>query len=331
MSSRKLGTHQKLAYLLLSALAVISVAACQRRASAAAEQWAPSYLRMRLSAGEVRMQAAEGTEWATMGKETRFTLEERSRIVADAVEGAQLSLGDSSTLELDPGTILELRNPRTLPRLQVIVQDGGLLFSAQKPSYEFITSAGLVTLLSVPSLIRIEVHGETTRLSVEEGAATYQGETETLILPACREVYIQPGKEPDVTDLCSPATTAPLSPPTPTPPGPTPPTTPYATPSAASSATPSATPSPTPSATPPATPTLDLTPTPEETVPPPTPTPLPPTDTPVPPAKPKATKPPPTQPPPTQPPPTQPPPTESRPTAPPSTEPRPTAAPASSS
>jgi hypothetical protein len=267
------------------------------------------------------MQAAEGSEWATMGEEARFTIEERSRIVADAVEGAQLFLGDSSTLELDPGTILELRNPRTLPRLQVFVQEGSLLFFAQKPSYEFVTPTGLVTLLSVPSLIRIEVHGETTRLSVEEGAATYQGETETLMLPTCREMYIEPGKEPDVTEFCSPATTAPLSAPTHTPPGPTPTTAPYATPSAAPSATPSptpyATPSPTPSATPSPTPTLDLTPTPEETVPPPTPTPLPPTDTPVPPAKPKATKPPPTQPPPTAEPtkePTQPPPTQPRPT-----------------
>jgi hypothetical protein len=254
------------------------------------------------------MQAAEGAEWATMGEEARFTLEEKSRIVADAVEGAQLLLGDSSTLELDPGTVLELRNPRTLPRLQVIVQDGSLLFFAQKPSYEFITSTGSVTLLSVPSLIRIEVHGETTRLSVEEGAVTYQGETGILMLPRCREMYIEPGKEPEITDFCSPATTAPLSPPTPTPPGPTPTTTPYATPSAA----PSATPSPTPSATP----TLELTPTPGETVPPPTPTPLPPTDTPVPPAKPKATKPPPTQPPTAEPTkePTQPSPTEPRPT-----------------
>jgi hypothetical protein len=314
MSSRKLGTHQKLAYLLLSALTVISVAACQRRASAAADQWAPSYLRMHLSAGEVRMQAAEGAEWATMGEEARFTLEEKGRIVADAVEGAQFFLGDSSTLELDPGTVLELRNPRTLPRLQVIVQDGSLLFFAQKPSYEFITSTGLVTLLSVPSLIRIEVHGETTRLSVEEGAVTYQGETGTLMLPACREMYIEPGKEPDVTDFCSPAITAPLSPPTPTPSGSAPNTAPYATPSAAPSATPSATPSPTPSATP--SPTPPATPTPEETVPPPTPTPLSPTDTPVPPSKPKATKPPPTQPPTAEPTkePTQPPPTQPRPT-----------------
>ena len=38
-----------------------------------------------------------------------------------------------------------------------------------------------LTLLSVPSLIRIEVHGETTRLTVEEGAATCQGETGTLM------------------------------------------------------------------------------------------------------------------------------------------------------
>jgi hypothetical protein len=240
-----------------------------------------------------------------------FTLEERGQIIADAAEGAQLFLGDGSTLELDPGTILELRNPRTLPRLQVIVQEGVLLFFAQKPSYEFIVSDHPVTLLSVPSLIRIEVHDETTRLSVEEGAATYQGETEALMLPTCREMYIELGEEPDVTEFCTPSTMVPPSTPTPASPG----SEPTVTPSAS------------------ATPTLELTPTPTDTVRPPTrtPTPPPPTNTPVPP-KPKATKEP-TQPPTAEPTekPTQPPPTEPRPTAPPSTQPRPTAAPASSS
>jgi hypothetical protein len=308
MPDRRCGSHRGLVYLLLTTLAVISVAACQR-APEVTEQWAPPYLEMHLFAGKVQVQGAEGSEWTTMEGKAGFTLEERGQIIADEVEGAQLFLGDGSTLELDPGTILELRNPRTLPRLQVIVQKGGLLFFAQKPSFEFIVSARPVTLLSVPSLIRIEVHGETTRLSVEEGAATYQGETETLMLPTCREMSIELGTEPDVTEFCTPSTMVPPSTPTPTPPG----FEPTVTPSAS------------------ATPTPELTPTPEDTVSPPTPTPLPPTNTPVPPTKPKATKPPPTNPPPTNPPPTQPPPTEPRPTAPPSTQPRPTAAPALSS
>ncbi len=307
MPDRRSGSHRGSICLLLITLVVIGVAACQR-APEVTEQWAPPYLEMHLFAGKVQVQGAEGSEWTTLEGKAGFTLEERGQIIADAVEGAQLFLGDGSTLELDPGTILELRNPRTLPRLQVIVQEGGLLFFAQKPSFEFIVSAHPVTLLSVPSLIRIEVHGGTTRLSVEEGAATYQGETETLMLPTCREMSIELGKEPDVTDFCTPSTMVPPSTPTPTPSG----FEPTATPSAS------------------ATPTPELTPT--DTVSPPTPTPLPPTNTPVPPtSKPKATKPPPTQPPPTNPPPTQPPPTEPRPTAPPSTQPRPTAAPASSS
>jgi hypothetical protein len=154
MPSRRFGAHQRLAYLLLIALTVISVAACQR-APEVTEQWAPPYLEMHLFAGKVQVQAAEGAEWTTMEGKAGFTLEERGQIIADAVEGAQLFLGDGSTLELDPGTVLELRNPRTLPRLQVIVQEGGLLFFAQKPSYEFVISAHPVTLLSVPSLIRI--------------------------------------------------------------------------------------------------------------------------------------------------------------------------------
>jgi hypothetical protein len=310
MPDRRSGSHRGLVYLLLTTLAVISVAACQR-APEVTEQWAPPYLEMHLFAGKVQVQGAEGSEWTTMEGKAGFTLEERGQIIADPVEGAQLFLGDGSTLELDPGTILELRNPRTLPRLQVIVQEGGLLFFAQKPSYEFIISTRPVTLLSVPSLIRIEVHGDTTRLSVEEGAATYQGETGALTLPTCREMVVEAGEEPDVTEFCAPSTMVPPSTASPTPLGFEPTTTPST----------SATPTPTP--------------TPEDTVPPPTPTPLPPTDTPVPP-KPKATKvpptdPPPTDPPPTDQPPTQPPPTEPRPTAPPSTQPRPTAAPASSS
>ena len=159
MPDRRSGSHRGLIYLLLTTLAVISVAACQR-APEVTEQWAPPYLEIHLFAGKVQVQGAEGSEWTTMEGKAGFTLEERGQIIADAVEGAQLFLGDGSTLELDPGTILELRNPRTLPRLQVIVQEGGLLFFAQNPSFEFIISARPVTLLSVPSLIRIEVHGE---------------------------------------------------------------------------------------------------------------------------------------------------------------------------
>jgi hypothetical protein len=311
MPNPRSGAHRGLIYLLLTALAVSSVAACQR-APEVTEQWAPPYLEIHLFAGKVQVQAAEGSEWTTIEGKAGFTLGERGQIVADAVEGAQLFLGDGSTLELDPGTTLELRSPRTLPRLQVIVQEGVLLFFAQKPSYEFIISALPVTLLSVPSLIRIEVHGETTRLAVEEGAATYQGETGALTLPTCREMVVEAGEEPDVTEFCAPSTMVPPSTASPTPPG----FEPTATPST------SATPTPTP------------TPTPEDTVPPPTPTLLPPTDTPVPP-KPKATKVQPTDQPTDQPTePTKEPtpkPTEPRPTAPPSTQPRPTAAPASSS
>ena len=285
--------------LLLTALTAF-VVACQR-APTATEQWTPSYLELHLYSGKAQLQWPGESEWKAMEGKAGVAIEEGGRICADAVEGAKFFLGDGSTLELAPGATIEVQNPRTLPRLQVIVEEGSILFFGQKPSYEFTTPICPVRLLSVPSLIRIEVNSDTMRLAVEEGAVTCEMETETLTLPTCRQMYVSPEGKQDVTDFCTLSTVA--APPTPTSsPSPTPfgfePT-----------ATATASPTPTPTRS-------SVIPTAGGVAPSPTHTPAPPTPEPAEPKKPKKTKPPPTQPPPTTPPePTKPPePTEPRPT-----------------
>ena len=311
MPGWRLGVCPVAAYLLLAMLTVPLVA-CQG-APRVTEQWRPPYLQLNLYAGKAQVQLSDGADWTPVEGKTGITVEDKGQIVADAAEGAKFFLGDGSTLELAPGTVIEIQNPRTFPRLQVIVQKGSLLFFAQKPSYEFIIPICSMTLLSIPSLIRIEVNSETTHLAVEEGAVTCQLETETLTLPTCREISITPGEEPDVTEFCTLSTVV----------------APSATPTIPLGLTPGGL-EPTMTMTITSTPLSTPTPT-RGVVPTRTSTPMLPTDTPAPPP-PKATKPPapPTEPPPppTEPPPlpTEPPPLPTEPPSPP-TEERPTPAP----
>jgi hypothetical protein len=309
-------TRKALGCLLLAVL--VAVTACQSP-SPVNEQWTPLYLQLHLSAGKARAQWLGESEWTVLENGASATIEEMGQIIADDVEGARFSTGDGSTLELNPGAVMEVQNPRTLPHLQVTLRDGTLLFTAQEHSYEISTPACSVSLPSIPSQIKIEVNGETTRLAVMEGAATCTFEEETLTLPTGREMVVRPNEEPEVFEFCVASTAAPaptmsLSPP------PTPwwlDSTPTLSPTSAPTATLTATPTfapLTPSRT--STPTATLTATPTF-VPP---TRAPPTDTPIPPPPPTSPpKPAPTKPPPTQiPPPTN---TRSRPT---SMPPRPT-------
>lgn len=294
--------HQALT-LLLTTLVVLA-SACESN-PAATEQWLPSYLEMNLYAGKAQLQWPGESQWTAMDGKANITIDEGGRISADPVEGAKFFLGDGSTLELAPETTIEVHNSRTLPRLQVIVEKGSILFFAQKPSYEFPTSICQVKLLNVPSIIRIKVDGETTQLAVEEGAVTCEMETETLTLLTCRQMQVRAGEEPTVNDFCTRSTVVP--PPTATPsPSPTPlgfeltvtPT-----------SSPSSTPTPTRGTAVPAS-TRGVIPTPTHTPPPPT-------------TEPAAPKPKPTQPPPepTKPP-TEPPPEPTQPPAPEPTQPR---------
>ena len=308
-TDRRPGLRRKLAYLLLAALTV-PIVAC-RPAPAVTEQWTPPYLQLNLYTGNAQVQLSDGSEWAMVGQDkASIVIRDKGQIVADATAGAKFYLGDGSTLELAPGTAIEIQNPRTFPRLQVTVLKGSLQFFAQKPSYEFVVPICSMTLLSIPALIRIEADEQVTRLAVDAGAVTCNLETEALTLTTCREVSMRAGEEPQVIEFCAPST--PIAPATPTPLTTT-------TVEAGESTEPTAQPSPLPTLTP----TLGVVPT-------RAPTPVPPTDTPAPP-KPHPTKPPapPTQapPPPTEPPPTEPPPTEPPPTEPPPplpTEERPT-------
>jgi hypothetical protein len=304
VSNRRHGVRRGLAYLLLVALVVIT-AACRSQPTPTA-QWLPPYLQLRLQAGKAQVQWTGASDWMTLEGKASILIEETVRIVADAIEGAQFSLGDGSGLELGPEAVLEVQNPRTLPRLQVILEEGSLLFDARDPSYDLITPVGSVTLLSIPSRVSIEVSDDTTHVVVEEGAVSCVLENETVTLLASQEMVASFGEELEVTefyDVSATATASALA----LSAGPTPS-------EAETTPTPTPTMTPTPSPTPTATPRVVWTPT---------STPPPPTDTPKPSSSHKP--PPPTQPPPTQPPPTQPPeqPTEESPPESPTEEPPP--------
>ncbi|MFQ6101255.1 MAG: hypothetical protein ACE5OS_08475 [Anaerolineae bacterium] len=307
MPGQRLDARQGVAYLLLIALMVL-IAGCQSPATVT-EPWTPPYLQLQLRAGKVQVQWADASEWTTMESGASITVQKQGRIVADAAEEALFHLGDGSTLELAPETMMEVQNSRSFPRLQMVLQDGSLLLMAQEPSYELTIPTCSVTLLSVPSRIRIEVNSETTYLAVEEGAVVCALETGTLTLPKCREMYARAGEEPEVTEFCDANATA-----------------------TAFAVTPS--PSPTPSefeTTPTATATPSPTTTPTREVVTSTPTPVPPTDTPPPPPPPPPTNtppPPPPPPPPTDTPPPPPPPPTDTPPPPPTEAPRPTPTPA---
>jgi len=330
MSIQRVG-RKEIASLILAML-LITVVACQSHTSATvAEQWVPPYLQLQLSAGKAQVQSPDAPEWTVIDGNASLDVKETIQIIADAVEGAKFHLGDGSTLELMPGTIVDMQNPRTFPLLQVTLQEGGLLLIAQKPSYEIIAPTCSVTPLSLPVRLRVEIQGETTNLAIEEGAVTCELGTETLTLTKCQEMYTRVGESSEPIEFCDASATATVSAMTPSP------TFDFResdeTPTATATPIPTYTPTLTREVvtqTPTATPTNTPPPPPQNkpTQPPPTQpptnTPLPPTSTPLPPTptpRSTPTQPPPTEPPPTEPPPTKPPPTEPPATEPPATEP----------
>ncbi|RLC60780.1 MAG: hypothetical protein DRI48_11540, partial [Chloroflexi bacterium] len=260
-------------HLLLATLMVL-VVACQSSSPPVTEQWIPPYLQLHLEAGKAQVQWAATSEWITMEGQASIVIEDKGQIVADAAEGARFRLGDGSQLELAPETTIEVENPSSLPRLQITLQDGRLLFAAQKPSYEFATSICPVRLLRLPVRISLESNGTTTRLAVEEGAVTCELESETLTLLTCQEIQAETGEEPQVTEFCVVGTE--VSPSTsPSAPTPSPSSTPWGfEPSATSPSSPSP---PTQTLTPTPTPTVEgeATPTRRSVVPTPTSTPTP--------------------------------------------------------
>jgi hypothetical protein len=278
---------------LLLAMFIISIAACQGQQSAVTEQWLPPYLRLQLRAGKVQVQWPGSSEWTTMEGKASLAVEEEISMIADSEEGVQFLLGDGSTLELAPQAAMQLQNLRTFPRLHVVLQEGALLFVAQETTYEFVVPACLITILSVPAHLSIEVDDEGTHLIVKEGVAACATDTETVTLPAGQEMHMASSDAgPEITEYTDAGTTATVLAVTPSP-------------------EPTTTPTPSPTNTPALTPTVVI-PTPTQTPPP--------TEPPPPPAKPRPTEPPP---PPTEPPPppTEPPPP---PTEPPPARPTPT-------
>ncbi|HEC33732.1 MAG TPA: hypothetical protein ENI37_03325 [Chloroflexi bacterium] len=199
VTAQRLSAHRRVACLLLLTVLAGLLAAC-RDSPPATGSFTPPYLRLRLCGGEAQSQWPGSSEWIEMGGEV--IVKDVIRVIAGEMDGARFCLGDGSMLELAPGVEVEARNPHVFPRLQVMLQDGSLLFEAQGPSYEFVLPACSVTFLSVPSRLWIEVSDQTTHLMVEEGAVNCALETETLTLFTCREMYAGPGEEPRVTDFC---------------------------------------------------------------------------------------------------------------------------------
>ena len=337
----RLNAYPRAIYLLLIALTVLTTA-CQSSPTET-EQWTPAYLQLQLREGKARVQWADSSEWMTVEKGENIAIEKKGYIATDAEE-ARFQLGDGSTLELGPETVIEVHSSRSFPHLEMALQAGSFLLTAQKPSYEITIPACPVTLLSIPSQIRVEVSDGTIHVAIEEGAALCTQETGTLMLPKCKEVYARPGEELEVAEFCDADATATASALTPSPTfsfwdsdetptvtatataSPTPTLTravviPTSTPMPPTNTPPPPPPPPPPTQPPPTRPPATNTPPPP---PPPTNTSAPPTNTPLPPPTSTPLRATPTQPPPpTKPPPTQPPPTEPPPTDTPSAPPTP--------
>jgi hypothetical protein len=278
---------QRIICLLLAGF-IISITACQGQQSAETEQWLPPYLRLQLRAGKVQVQWPDSSEWAVMEGRASIAVEEEIGMIADAVEGAQFRLGDGSALELAPQATVQLQNLRTFPRLHVVLQEGALLFVAQDSTYEFVVPACLVTILSVPARLNIEIDDEGTHLIVKEGVAACTTDTETITLPPGQEVHMASSDaQPEITEYTDAGATATVL---------------ALTPSPKPTTTPTSSPTDTPTPTPTPRPTVEIV-IPTSTQVPPT---EPPTNPPPPPSKPRPTNPPPTKPPP--PAPTEPPP-----------------------
>jgi uncharacterized protein YraI len=193
-----------LSLITLGALLV----ACQN-SPAVMDPWRPPYLSLRMTEGGAQVQLAGSSEWMTLEDGGILIVEDSAHIVADTDSGAQFRMADDSTLELSPEAELEVRESQTLPRLQMALLNGYLLFTAEEPSYEFFAPSYQVTVLSIPSRIRLEVEDGTTRLAVEYGALSCQLNGETQALFECQEMYIGSDLEPEVAHYCTDSTAVP--------------------------------------------------------------------------------------------------------------------------
>lgn len=292
-------SHQRRTVLLAAGLLLLAVLACQST-PAPTETWIPPYLQAFLCGGAARVRWAEAADWSELQAGTPVVLRKPAEVMA-LTEGARLCLGDGSTLELSPGARVALQEPGSFPLLDVTVLDGEVTLVAQKASYRVGTAAISMTLLEVPSRVRVRLNGGAVYARIEEGAVNCATDDESITLPSCWEMRKPEGEAVQVGVFCAtriptPSPTATRLGPTPTQtvqpspspspgqPSPTPPS-PSPTPTRprrVMTATPSPTPG-TPTLTPTMTPPPPPPPPPPPTSPPPSPTspPPPPTDTPV--------------------------------------------------
>ncbi len=314
-------------FLLVLMVAVTAMSGCRvsSMATPATEEWWPAYLHLQVLTGVARIQQPDtGSTWMVIENGDRVIVSTSLRVIADEIQGVNFTLGDGSVLTADPGSVLEMQNPRTLPYLSITLWEGSLSFRTQKPSYEFQVPTCALTFLNIPAHLEINTHnGDIVSISVIEGAVLCRTDTEEeYTIPTCQKaVFGAQGdaadaadERPHLTQICTPVSMPP-NPATPT-----------------STSTPWWS-EPTDMLTPTVTPTVSPTPTSPRVIFAPTftPTPLPPTPTPAPPPtskprpKPTNTSVPPTpKPPPTDTPPPPPPPTDTPPPLPTDTPPRPT-------
>lgn len=306
--------------ILLAIIMLTLITSCQSTPPES-ESFRPPYLQLRLCGGDASSQLPESTEWQGIAEE--ILIRERVRLRADPTEGARFCLGDDSVMELAPAAQVALENPRILPQLQIVLEEGSLQFSVQKPSYAFLLPGCSLEVASVPSRLTIERVNDGVHLLVDEGALTCTSETGTVTLVRCQDLRASAGMDPEIGQFCEATAipTAAFPSATPTPAGPT--ATATDTPTPSPTVTPTPRPQlPQPTATPTiATPTEAPTAPPPPQAPPPTSPPQPrPTNTPVPPPT-NTPLPPPTDTPPPPPPPTDTP--RPTPTAPPTPRPTP--------
>ncbi len=287
--------------LIATGLMLLAVLACQSTPSPT-EAWVPPYLQAFLCGGTARVRWAGAADWSDLQTGAPAILREPAEIMALS-EGARLCMGDGSTLELSPGARLIAHEPGAFPLLDVAVLDGEVTLIAQKASYRIGTSVISMTLLEVPSRVRVRLNGGAIYVRIEEGAVNCATDDESITLPTCWEMRKPEGEAAQVGVFC--ATRVPTPSPTPTRPAPTPtltailspspspaPLSPFPTPTRPPGtrvATPTptlGTPTPTPTLTPlpppppPPPPPTSPPPPPTSPPPPPTDTPAPPTDTP---------------------------------------------------
>ncbi len=182
-------------------LAAILITACQA-SSPANTPWVPPYLQLRLCDGGGQWQWLDGSEWQTLALDTELAVGGGGWIAADSVEGARICFAEGSEMELAPDSIVEIHNPLTLPRLQVVLPAGALSFQAQSPSFEFLLADYALTILNVPMTVRLTVDEEMVHIAVDGGSLVGVRGSESFTLFTCQEATLRSEQPAILAEFC---------------------------------------------------------------------------------------------------------------------------------